>query len=63
MDKQTVEHFIGKRVRIRIGERLFSPPPGYIDEVSENYYTFRTIEKTAVLSLSELKEIVPVNHD
>jgi len=60
MDKETAEKFIGVPVRISLGSKLFSPPPGEITEVSKDYFIFRTTTKTAVLDLSELREINPV---
>jgi hypothetical protein len=61
MDKEMIERYIGKIVRITIGIRNFVPPPGIIDSVSDGFILFRTPEKTSTIAISEIKEIVPFN--
>lgn len=60
MEKETAAKFIGVPVRISLGDKLFSPPPGTIEEVTEKYFVFTTRTKTTVLDLSELREINPI---
>lgn len=60
MDKEIVTKHIGIPVRITIGNARFTPPPGTIETVTDDYFTFKTHTKTSVIALSELKEINPV---
>jgi len=60
MEKELAKQFVGVPVRISLGKELFVPPPGTIETVGDDYFIFKTAEKTSVLSLSELKQINPV---
>ena len=60
MNREIVERYVGKIVRIRLGDD-FVPPPGIITMiVDDESFLFETKVKTSVLPLDELKEISPV---
>lgn len=60
MEKELVKRFKGTPVRVSMGKELFTLPPGIIEEIGDDYFIYKTPEKTSVLSLSELKQITPV---
>ena len=60
MNREIAERYIGKIVRISMGEHNFVPPPGIITMVTEDNFLFETTQKTSVLSLKDLREINPV---
>ena len=60
MERELAERYKGTPVRVSMGKELFTLPPGTIEDVGDDYFIYKTPEKTSVLSLSELKQITPV---
>jgi hypothetical protein len=60
MERELAQQYIGKLVRISIGEQNFVPPQGVIMMVTDDNFLFQTNTKTSVLPLRDLNEISPV---
>jgi hypothetical protein len=59
MQKDILTPLIGKKVKLSFGKNN-SALWGTIDTVSDDFLVFTTQQKTSVIALSEIKEIVPV---
>ena len=58
MQKDILTPLIGKKVKLSFGKNNFALW-GVIDKVSDEFLVFTTEQKTSVIALSEVKEIIP----
>jgi len=59
MEKQLLERFVGKPAKLVYGDRHFCLW-GTIDAVSSDFIVFSTNEKTSLINIGDVKEIVPL---
>ena len=58
MQKELLAQFQGKNVEIEFHNNFALR--GYIDQISDDYFIFRTTQKTSMLHISQIKSIVPI---